>query len=283
MKSNMANRDSRQVSRFDVFQNSLERLISDAESRLGNQGAGSDRLRSFVYGFGLRIVPHADLLAALQAVSDGSFRSLAESVKDRVVSRERDRYAGLSGLASLAERYLGSGTVRAIAGQAEDRVREAVFQELQPVLEKKLRDIGDVTVGLSDLTKRWRGRSGSFKDAEPVLFGGTPMCAALAAIGERFKRDIPKSAPGIVPVLFVLSDGEADDGDPGRFRDVFSSLGVTVVSCFVCGHDVAVPRIIFGKPEPNWSQGARQMFDLSSVMPLDSEFAKIPPPEGMDD
>lgn len=275
MKASMANRDRRQLSRFDAFQNSLERLISEAEARLGNEGEGSDRLRTFVYGFGLRIVPHADLLAALQAVSDSSFRALAESVKNRVVSRERDRYSGLDELASLAAHYLGAGTVRAIAGQAEDRVREAIFQELNPVLEEKLRDIGDVTVRLADLAKRWRGRSGSFKDAEPVLFGGTPMCAALAAIGERFKREIPKCAPGTVPVLFVLSDGEADDGDAGRFRETFSSLGVTVVSCFVSDHDVAVPRIIFGNPEPNWNRGARQMFELASVMPLDSGFAKM--------
>ena len=277
MKSSMPNRDSRQISRFDAFQSSLERLISDAEVRLREDvgGTGSERLRSFVYGFGLRIVPHADLLAMLQVMSDSSFRALADSVKERVIARERQKYAGYSGLASLASQFLGQGTVRAIAAQAEDRGREAVFDELRPVLEAKVRDLGDVTVNLADLSARWRRRGGSFKDAEPVLFGGTPMCGALCEISDRFKREIAKCVPGTMPVLFVLSDGEADDGNPGQFASAFKSLGVTVVSCFVSDHDIANPRVVFGKPQAGWSKGAREMFELSSRLPTASEFTSV--------
>jgi len=277
MTSSMPNRDSRTVSRFDVFQNSLERLISDAEARL-QQGAGDDgseRLRTFVYGFGLRIVPHADILTLLQAVGDSDFRTLAASVKARVVDRERRKYEGLSGLASLVGRYAGSSTVRALTAHAEDKVREAVLDELRPVLEARLRDIGDVTVNLKELAKRWRSRAGSFADAQPLLFGGTPMCAALRSIHNRFKRELAKSTPGTVPVLFALSDGDSKDGNPADLSTAFRSLGVMVVACFVSDHNVADPRVVFGRPQTGWGDDARQMFDLASPLPPDSEFSRM--------
>lgn len=203
------------------------------------------------------------------------YAMVAASVKARVVDRERRKYEGLSGLASLVGRYAGSSTVRALTAHAEDKVREAVLDELRPVLEARLRDIGDVTVNLKELAKRWRSRAGSFADAQPLLFGGTPMCAALRSIHNRFKRELAKSTPGTVPVLFALSDGDSKDGNPADLSTAFRSLGVMVVACFVSDHNVADPRVVFGRPQTGWGDDARQMFDLASPLPPDSEFSRM--------
>ena len=77
------------------------------------------------------------------------------------------------------------------------------------------------------------------------------------------------------PILFILSDGEPTDGNPLPVIESLKSLGVVVISCFVTEQDIANPRVLFGQLEPQWNQGAKLMFEMSSTVVDDSAFAKF--------
>ena len=98
------------------------------------------------------------------------------------------------------------------------------------------------------------------------------MCSALGEVVNRFRRELVVRRD-MMPILFLLSDGEATDGNPVPLGDPLREMGATIVSCFVGGHDTASPRTLFGSENPGWERGAKQMFNLASPVPLDSDFS----------
>ena len=52
---------------------------------------------------------------------------------------------------------------------------------------------------------------------DPIANGQTPMCRAMEVASEvvaDFVREHPRCFP---PVVFNITDGDANDGDPGRW------------------------------------------------------------------
>ncbi|CAF1269533.1 unnamed protein product, partial [Didymodactylos carnosus] len=62
---------------------------------------------------------------------------------------------------------------------------------------------------------------------EPYTYGNTPLCEALRAALDMFHSSIHSRK-----VLFLLSDGEATDGDPFQFAQQFGDKGVVVFVCW---------------------------------------------------
>lgn len=270
MEATIQNRNAR-VTRFEAFRQSLGRLVDDGASRL-TAGRAADRFDVFVYGFGLRLVPHADLLALLRTAESPQLREQARKIQDRLTAQAQRSAGAYRDLGLLAERWGLGGVVRAATEAVTSQVREQVFGELRPLVTSELAKAGDVTLGLSELADQWRSSGGTFEEVRPALFGDTPMCGALGAIAARFRRELGSRA-GAAPVLFLLSDGAATDGDPVPRGDEFRALGVTVVSCFVGGQDVANPRVLYGIEQTGWDEGAKHMFRLASPLDPRSGFA----------
>jgi hypothetical protein len=91
------------------------------------------------------------------------------------------------------------------------------------------------------------------------------MAAAAGQIRDRFLR--LGTAAFDHRTLLVISDGEPTDGDPRPAVDEIRSAGVDVVACYVTNDDIADPRTLHGSPMPNWSAGAKLMWDIAS--PID--------------
>jgi len=52
-------------------------------------------------------------------------------------------------------------------------------------------------------------------------------------------------------------------------------MGVIVVSCFVTDRDIADPHTLYGKANPEWTNGAKLMFDIASIVNDDSDYARF--------
>lgn len=96
---------------------------------------------------------------------------------------------------------------------------------------------------------------------EPFIYGGTPMCKVLASALTTFENinDIDK-------VLFLLTDGEATDGDPSEFISELEQKEILVFVCLLTHDDISHPRKLYYKSDDNWSDAHKKMFELSSTV-----------------
>jgi hypothetical protein len=78
---------------------------------------------------------------------------------------------------------------------------------------------------------------------EPYIYGGTPMCAALESATALFH-----SVSADDKALFILSDGEASDGDPTVIASRLKGNGVTVFCCLLTGDHIAQPKQLYDSP-----------------------------------
>jgi hypothetical protein len=75
-------------------------------------------------------------------------------------------------------------------------------------------------------------------------------------------------------MLLLVSDGEPTDGDPLPNLRKMQKLGITVVTCYVTGHDVVEPRVLRNSPDSSWPKEARLMFEAASVISDDDVFTR---------
>jgi hypothetical protein len=113
---------------------------------------------------------------------------------------------------------------------------------------------------------------------EPFIYGATPMFTALNE-AEALFRCIDERDEKCKKLLFILSDGRPTDG---LFFGIFNSWNlaiikpklekenVVIVSCFISKSSNVEPRKLHSVPEDKWEEGAKFMFNLSSVIPTSS-------------
>ena len=128
---------------------------------------------------------------------------------------------------------------------------------LQSMQHPKPRPVQDVTVTLDDLlqSKVSSESSSSLHDRihellepiKPYIFGQTPMCRALNDAVSAFRE-----TNATRKVLFILSDGQATDGDPRPIAEELRDLGVTIVTCFLTSDHIDNPRRLYYEVDPSW-------------------------------
>jgi hypothetical protein len=136
-----------------------------------------------------------------------------------------------------------------------------------------LSGIPSSTVDVVQLAKEWPRYRSHVEGLATEMFGSTPMREGLSTIQQRFRAEAGREHGE--RILFLLSDGEPTDSRPDeivRIADELKRDGIFVVSCFVTSEDFAEARHIYGRAPSQWSEGARLMFDCSSVVPADSPF-----------
>ena len=96
---------------------------------------------------------------------------------------------------------------------------------------------------------------------EPYIYGNTPMCGALRSALDMFHASTHSRK-----VLFLLSDGEATDGDPVQFAEQFRQNHVLIFVCLLTSDNISDPRRLYYDPDSKWSKAHRAMFELSSTV-----------------
>jgi hypothetical protein len=142
---------------------------------------------------------------------------------------------------------------------------------------RDLLDLGDgsaTTVPIDRLADDWWRYRRHIESLAYEMAGSTPMVGGFEAVLARFENETRRGRFATPRILFILSDGEPDNGaDIVRgLADRLKTAGVLVVSCYVTEADIAAPRHLYGQPQSNWPNGATLMFDVASVVPPESPF-----------
>ncbi len=108
----------------------------------------------------------------------------------------------------------------------------------------------------------------------PDLFGDTPMCQSLAIIRDRIKEEL-SCKPFTLPVLLlIVSDGNPTDGDPLPFIAELHEIGVMTLCCFLGDQDILKAKRLYESEDQKWSEGAKRMFHMASVLRNDSYLSR---------
>lgn len=280
MEGSINNRVGEETTRLSAFNDALANVTARSSRFLASAGDSQNDIHLFGYAFGLRTGDVCDLFSLVKVGQDVISKAEIEELKERFTSEIRGRYSGGGGgLESLARRYLGPGIVdvakESIRARAEQEVRSRILGEIQRRLSTRLAEVGDTTLNLHDFVELWKASSVSLADAEGLIFGSTPMCQALQAVGERLRRELDDRSHGSTnTMLLLVSDGESTDGNPESSAEQIRELGVTVIGCYITDTDIVEPRTLVAHEQPDWPTGARQMFNMSSDLPDDSELIK---------
>lgn len=124
---------------------------------------------------------------------------------------------------------------------------------------------GEITYSTSEIVERWKNLRDALNIENRLIGGGTPMRQALRQINDRFQRESQRVSSGD-SVLFILSDGEATDGDPVPEAERMKQEGIRVLSCFVASRDIATPRRLPNEPGRDWPRGATNLFEMASTV-----------------
>ncbi|BCJ73811.1 hypothetical protein CS0771_33550 [Catellatospora sp. IY07-71] len=275
MEDSFDNRSSDMRTRLESVRNSLQRFADGELSRA--QAGPVPPVRVFGYAFGLRSGAVCDMFSLLKAADGVMSPAEVKTLADRYTAEMRAQYngGGLDGLAGLARAYGLGGLIGLAEGLGEAEVRRKVAVEVQRRLAMRLDEIGDTTMEISEFARFWRGSAARLGDAEPLIYGDTPMCAALRQIRDRFVRELERTpTERTAPILLLVSDGEPTDGDPEPIADEIRDLGVAIVSCYLTNVDLASPRLVRAAPGADWPEGAIRLFNMASRLDVDSPLCR---------
>lgn len=284
MEASIQNISGGSESRLDSIRRALDTLLAEAE-RLSaahiDKEPKSD-LYFFAYAFGLRTTQkYGDMFRLLdcrELLSASSVDDIPTSYRDIVDQKTREIQAEYERRLQYNERrvameVMGDSARRLLylsRAEAERELRRALTQHIQSqVVRAIMPEIlkSDLTISLSELTNRWKSLRNGLSMSNDILGGNTPLRATLQEIVERFRRERTLH-PNSSCTLFVVSDGDATDGDPRPAARLMAKAGVKIVSCFVSTQNVVEPRRLYSKSDDSWTKGARAMFDISSVLPV---------------
>jgi hypothetical protein len=272
MEESFDNRDGDVRTRLESVRRSLSRF---AGADLHANVAPESGALIFGYAFGLRSGEVCDLFSLLEAADDVMTPEEARDLGEQYAAELKAQYSGggwgdLGGLA----REFGLG---ALVNQAEDlarhEIKQRVAQEAQRRLNQRLAVLGDSTLDIRDFARLWRGSSQRLADAEPLIYGNTPMRTALTAVRDRFARELGK-VPEANALLLLVSDGEPTDGDPEPVAAEIRDMGVTIVSCYLTNFDLASPKRMRARESPDWPEGAARLFRMASRLDVDSPMGR---------
>ena len=155
--------------------------------------------------------------------------------------------------------------------------RERILMENKQRLSNQIAEIGDVTMSIEELIDKISERQNDDNQEEIkyLIYGNTPMRKAFEIIEARFERERKLLPPAAAAFLFILSDGEPTDGSPLVIASDLKKSGVTIISCFVTDEDVMRPRLLYREKESDWKEGAKLMFDISSMDTKNSEMIQF--------
>jgi len=126
---------------------------------------------------------------------------------------------------------------------------------------------------LSDHWSEYKDRLAS-KEYTLDLFGDTPMCQALTLIRDRIKEELAHKEFTFPVLLLVVSDGEATDGDPLPIISEFHAMGVMTLCCYLGDKNVLNAKRLYEVEDPQWTEGAKSMFRMASVLHADSYLSR---------
>ena len=97
--------------------------------------------------------------------------------------------------------------------------------------------------------------------------GQSNFYESLCRVHNRFCKELEK--PYFKhPLVIFISDGQIADAefaDVVRITNQVKELGVQIMHCYVGNVDITSPKNFYANPEKNWTQQAKNLFDLSSV------------------
>jgi hypothetical protein len=275
MEGSFDNRSTDMSSRLETVRASLGRKLDARTLRAAS--AQAPPVRIFCYAFGLRDGGACDLFSMLKAAEDVINREEIDRLADQYARELRAEYSsgGVGDLGSLAKSFGLGSLMKAAEEIGRNQVKQRVTAEVERRLRARMRGMGDTTLTLEEFAGFWKGSSGSLADAEPLIYGNTPMCQALRDTRDRFKREfVQVQGTDRAALLLLISDGEPSDGDPEPIAAEIRKLGVSIVSCYLTSSDLASPRRLVAEPGRDWPAGAIRLFDMASKLDLDSELSR---------
>jgi hypothetical protein len=221
---------------------------------------------------GLLVDVSGSMITAMSSERTGSLTRL-QSVReglDRLVERAADLSREGTG-AEIAPRFhifaLGFGFGGPLAWFRGDRGA--------PVRDLLALPGAPATVPISVLAQGWSEYREHIEALAGDMLGDTPMLEAFATARRRFRDELFARRFSSPPILFVLSDGEPNNGTSAEVlaaAEQLKAAGVLIVSCLLTDKKLLTPRRLYTKPVADWTPAARLMFDVASPLQGGSPF-----------
>ena len=133
--------------------------------------------------------------------------------------------------------------------------------EVSELLDKLLNTTRDSSSGSTESSTTIRKLLDYIK---PFIYGGTPMVEALQHAKEIFDQ-----AKEDQKILFILSDGNSNDGEPFPISEELRKSGVTIIGCFLTSNPINHPKRLLYTKDPEWEnvtwdKGVKKLFDMCS-------------------
>lgn len=279
MQENIQNNTNRQLNRLQSFNESLKRLTNEARKTIqeNKNKKLNTSIEVFAYAFGLRSGGICDLLSLLKVGKDIISPEEIEHLKRKYINEMQNKYQSYSGLGSLARQYGFGDLVRSaenvLKQSGENEIRQRIMLEVKNRLDRSLKSVGDTTLSINEVAELTNDGGETMDNATEFIFGNTPMQAVFQEMQLRFSRELAKRSNDVIPVLFLISDGEPTDGDPLPFANEIKQQGVTIITCFVTSKDISNPKLLIGQKESNWDKATSLMYDMASEIDETSNFA----------
>lgn len=281
MEESIRNETGGHIERLASVRQSFNELIQDAyksirESRAKHIQTSMD---VFVYGFGLRTNPVCDLLSLIRASRQVITRQVVEELTQEYRRKNQSKYKGFEGTGDLV-RQLGLGGVASyVEGIAKHYTKAAarkyIWHEVKGAVEEQLVKIGDTTLSIEETAQLWEDSEDVLSNAKELLFGDTPVTEVLAAVADRFERELHQRNKDTRPILLIVSDGKYSKVDASPLIKKLRALGVTIVSCVFTEKDIVNPRTLLNAPVAGWEQGTKLLFEMTSTMEEGSEVKRF--------
>jgi hypothetical protein len=144
-------------------------------------------------------------------------------------------------------------------------VRDLLVQPLLP----KLPSVAQLTDHWDEYKERLTSRKYTLD-----LLGTTPLCQALATIRDRIKGELAQKVFVLPVLLLIVSDGVSTDGDPLPIITELHELGVLTLCCYLGEQDILNAKRLYEVEDSRWSEGAKCMFRMASVLRNDSYLSR---------
>ena len=123
------------------------------------------------------------------------------------------------------------------------------------------------TPDILTLTNKWDLYKENFPyQFTDMGFDQSNFYEGLCKIHNRFCKELEKPYFEY-PLVIFISDGQIGDAefpDALRITNRIKELGVQIMHCYISSADITNPKTFYAKPEDEWPQQAKQLFNLSS-------------------
>lgn len=272
MNESIRNTAHTDMSRLRSLDQSLTDLIANTRSSIHESHTRKieTSLDLFVYGFGFRTMPVCDLLSLIKAGRETLTKDIIEEYKEKYEQEIQAKYKGYAGTGDVIK-SLGLGGILSFGKDLTQELgKRAIAKRLlgdkQPIIEMRASEIGDTTLPFEEVAQMWESSEITFDNAKELIFGNTSVKEVFVSLVDRFQRELQSRESETQSILFLISDGKFTDIDPLPFAKKLQSMGINIVSCFISDQDIADPRVLLNKADPQWGPEAQLMFNLSSTM-----------------